>query len=326
VLVHGSGVGQRNETVTLVFPNYMVENIPFKSPCDTSYVMASVFTQLAEDLASRGFAVLRYDKRNCVKQSNVPGCSYDLCPIDGPRTPTCVDLRTLTVTDFVIDASNAVKFLQDNYPAIDKNDMTVIGHSQGCSVVPYVADQVSGVKRAIQLAGIGIPIDDVFMGQLESTIVSYSTGLGICKATGGNKIIIDFLTDGVTISSLILQESELEFPRIKSGYYNRTDLVRIGGLTSAGFWEDWLNWGKFNELFGIMDSLAKKAIPVLSINSPSDAQVWAQFYQPLHAFVIPMPGSQVKIIPGLTHILTPAALTNNKIDSRVIDAITAFMM
>lgn len=111
---------------------------------------------------------MRYDKRPCVVQSHVPGCTYELCPIesDSPQDG-CVDLRKLSVTDFVLDAANAVRvpndhatpgshfiqFLHKNFPNIDSADTTLIGHSQGCSVVPYVAQQVSGVTKIIQLAG-----------------------------------------------------------------------------------------------------------------------------------------------------------------------------
>lgn len=104
------------------------------------------------NLTRSRFAVLRYDKRNCLKQSGIPGCKYDLC--DERISTNCVNLVKLSVTDFVVDAVNAVKHLQANWPSIDANDITLIGHSQGCSVVPYAALQVPGVKRIVQLAGI----------------------------------------------------------------------------------------------------------------------------------------------------------------------------
>eukprot|EP01126_Amoeba_proteus_P008899 TRINITY_DN1337_c0_g1_i22.p2 TRINITY_DN1337_c0_g1~~TRINITY_DN1337_c0_g1_i22.p2 ORF type:complete len:137 (+),score=19.23 TRINITY_DN1337_c0_g1_i22:347-757(+) len=107
------------------------------------------------------YAVLRYDKRGCVKESRVAGCSYELCPLDGSSDDgSCVNLPKLSVNDFVTDASNAVKYLQRNWPSIDPHDITLIGHSQGCSVVPYVAKQVSGVKRIIQLAGTNLQLSE----------------------------------------------------------------------------------------------------------------------------------------------------------------------
>jgi hypothetical protein len=94
---------------------------------------------------------LRYDKRNCLAVSGIPGCHYALC--NKPGQKNCVEFDQLTVTDFAADAANAVQYLQQNWPSIDKDDITVIGHSQGCTVAPYVANAVSGVKRVVQLAG-----------------------------------------------------------------------------------------------------------------------------------------------------------------------------
>jgi len=324
VLVHGSGPSQRNETIRLIFPNFMVDaGVAKPSNCNTEYVISDVFTQIAENLAANGFAVLRYDKRNCLRVSGIPGCHYELC--NRPGQDNCVDFLQLSVNDFVTDASNAVKYLQKNWPSIDKDDITVIGHSQGCSAAPYVANQVAGVKRVVQLAGIGVPIDEVLIGQLGTTISSYSTGLGICKATNGPKAIIDYYSSGISGTATFLQQCETEFPKIRAGYYNRTDLVQIGGTTPAGFWIDWLKWGDIGELWKTMSSLSTKGVKVLAINSPSDQQVWQQFYQPLHAFVQSIPNSEIHVIPGLTHLLTPSTLANNRIDSRVLNYIVSFL-
>lgn len=130
--------------------------------------------------------MLRYDKRNCVKQSGIPGCSYNLC-VAG-NTQNCLELDKISVTDFVTDAANAVRYLQASWPSINAEDISLIGHSQGCSVVPYAATQVPGVQRIVQLAGrgyanvdlfdsgIGIPIDQVMVGQVEGMVSSFSTG------------------------------------------------------------------------------------------------------------------------------------------------------
>jgi hypothetical protein len=74
-----------------------------------------------------------------------------------------------------------------------------------------------------------------------------------------------------------------------------------------------------------MSALATKGVKVMAINSPSDQQVWQQFYQPLHAFVQLIPNSEVHVIPGLTHILTPSTLANNLVDPRVLDYLVSFL-
>eukprot|EP01127_Copromyxa_protea_P024186 TRINITY_DN9390_c0_g1_i1.p1 TRINITY_DN9390_c0_g1~~TRINITY_DN9390_c0_g1_i1.p1 ORF type:complete len:391 (+),score=76.43 TRINITY_DN9390_c0_g1_i1:27-1175(+) len=325
VLVHGSGPSQRNESITLVFPNYMVDPNTFNlESCGTVFVSSQVFTQVAEHLASEGFAVLRYDKRNCLKLSGVPGCSYELC---GPGvTENCVIFNQLTVTDFVTDAVNAAKYLQETWaPKIDPEDLTFIGHSQGSSVIPYAATQVSGVKRVVHLAGVGIPIDEVMVGQLEATTTGYSTGLGICKATNGPQSTITYLTNVISVSTANLEQCNDQFPKIRAGDYNRTDTVQVGGVAPAGFWMDWLKWGSFAEKWRAMSELGTKGIRALAINSPSDQQVWQQFYQPLHAFVKQIPNSKVLVVPGLTHALTPSNLSSNQVSQTVLEAIVEFL-
>lgn len=74
-----------------------------------------------------------------------------------------------------------------------------------------------------------------------------------------------------------------------------------------------------------MSAVGKKGIKVLAINSPSDQQVWPQFYQALHAFVLSVPHSETHIVPGLTHALTPASFSSNRIDSRVIETTARFL-
>jgi len=336
VLVAGSGPGQRNESAVGAYPNWLAEGLPSGLPaCGVLVVRVSIFTEIAEALASAGYAVLRYDKRSCVKQSQIPGCNYDLCPIndDEPADKqsqnvpgACVDLRLLSVTDFAIDAANAVQFLRNNYPSIDKTDITLIGHSQGCSVVPNAAALVgAGVKRIIQLAGIGITIDSVLIAQAEVLSDTFASGEKICNWTGGNPQIGAFFTQEKEATEILLEQAATEFPKIVAGDYKRTDWVRIGGLLSAGFWMDWIAWGDFGAIYNTTLALSKQGVQFLSVNSPSDGQVWPQFYSDLHAVTYAIPTGQVKIIPGLTHLLTPASLTTNEVDQRVIDAIIHFL-
>lgn len=139
-------------------------------------------------------------------------------------------------------------------------------------------------------------------------------------------------------SITLLTYCKVEFPKLKAGVYNRTDLIKIVGEMPAGFWLDWLKWGEFSEvlsseaasthtdqLWTTMSALGKRGIKVLAVNSPSDQQVWAQFYQPLHVFVLTLPNSETQVIPGLTHALTPANFSSTQIDKRVIEAVAKFL-
>lgn len=121
VLVHGSGPLDRDETVG---PN-------------------KVFKDLAWGLASRGIAVLRYDKRSLV-----------------------VRMDTGTVKDEVIDDAVAAVQLLAAYPVVDKNRIFVLGHSLGGMLAPRIAEASSEVDGIIILAGTTRPLEDVIVEQI----------------------------------------------------------------------------------------------------------------------------------------------------------------
>src|SRR5262249_29401225 len=109
VLVQGSGPNDRDET--------LFGNKPFKD--------------LALGLASRGVAVLRYDKRTKVYQAKLAG------------------VPGLTVTEEVVeDALAAVKTLRAQ-PRIDPARVFVLGHSLGGMLIPRIAARPASLTRPI---------------------------------------------------------------------------------------------------------------------------------------------------------------------------------
>jgi fermentation-respiration switch protein FrsA (DUF1100 family) len=112
VLVHGSGPNDRDATIAA--------NKPFRD--------------LAEGLASRGVAVLRYDKRTF---------------------PVSID------EEVVLDAIVAVHLLKAR-PEIDPDRVFVLGHSLGALLAPEIAVRSAPVAGAILLAPPGrAPWDSV---------------------------------------------------------------------------------------------------------------------------------------------------------------------
>lgn len=122
VIVHGSGSVDRDGTVGV----------------------NRVYRDLAWGLASRGVAVLRYDKRTYV--TNVP-------PAD--RT-----LERVTVADAV----SAVDRLAD-VPAVDPARRVVVGHSLGAAATPRLLDRTDAVAGVL-LAAHARPITEVVLDQL----------------------------------------------------------------------------------------------------------------------------------------------------------------
>jgi uncharacterized protein len=112
VLVAGSGPVDRNATVA---------GIP-------------IFTQLAAQLAERGFLVLRYDKRG-LGQS-------------GGRT------EVATLDDYADDLVSVFRWLRGRRD-VDRNRIAVVGHSEGAAVAMIAADRDRRISRVVLVAGMG---------------------------------------------------------------------------------------------------------------------------------------------------------------------------
>lgn len=128
VLVHGSGPGDRDETIGA--------NAPFRD--------------LAWGLASRGIAVLRYEKRT-------RACSAKLAT---------TDLTKFTVREEAIDdAVSAVAQLRKT-PGLDPKRIFVLGHSLGGTIAPRIGLADPQVAGLIVLAGSTRPLEDLMVEQV----------------------------------------------------------------------------------------------------------------------------------------------------------------
>src|SRR5258708_904120 len=127
LLVHGSGPGDRDETLP--------PNKPFRD--------------LAWGLASQGIAVLRYEKRTKVYAASL-GSERD----------------TFTVKEEVIDdALEAVALLRSR-PEIDAQQIFVLGHSLGGYMAPRIGEASPEIRGLIILAGSARPFEDVILDQM----------------------------------------------------------------------------------------------------------------------------------------------------------------
>ncbi|MGH9763920.1 MAG: alpha/beta fold hydrolase, partial [Blastocatellia bacterium] len=130
VLVHGSGPNDRDESLG--------PNKPFRD--------------IAWGLASKGIAVLRYDKRSKVFGSRL------------------ASIKGFTVKDETIDDALAAVALLRQTPGIDANRVFVLGHSLGGMVAPRVAAQDDRIAGLVILAGSTRPVEQLLVDQLEYLI------------------------------------------------------------------------------------------------------------------------------------------------------------
>lgn len=130
------------------FPAVVLVHGPGPNDRDESFFGTRIFADIAEGLASRGIAVLRYDKRTKV---------YGERMSDLPFT-----LKEETSEDAVRALS-----LVRRQPEVDPTRVFVLGHSLGGYAVPRIARQDGKLAGAMVLAGNARPIEDVSIAQTE---------------------------------------------------------------------------------------------------------------------------------------------------------------
>lgn len=124
VLVHGSGPHDRDESVG--------PNKPFRD--------------LAWGLASRGIAVLRYDKRTRVH---------------GPKLGSRITVHEETIED-ALAAAQTLRGLSE----IDAGRLIVLGHSLGGMLVPRIGAHDPNIAGFIVMAGPNRPFEDLLLEQV----------------------------------------------------------------------------------------------------------------------------------------------------------------
>ena len=124
VLVHGSGPNDADETIG--------PNKPFRD--------------LAEGLAARGIATLRYDKRTRVS-----------------ATPPVTNFEDETIDD----ALSALK-LARTQPGVDPKRVFLLGHSLGGYLAPHIASRDAALRGVILMAGNNRAARDLVLDQVRT--------------------------------------------------------------------------------------------------------------------------------------------------------------
>jgi len=130
------------------FPAVVLVHGPGPNDRDESIFAVRIFADIAEGLASRGIAVLRYDKRTRVY---------------GPR----MSEMAFTLQQETIEDAVRALALTRHQPEVDPSRVFVLGHSLGGYAVPRIARQDGKLAGAIVLAGNARHIEDVSLAQTE---------------------------------------------------------------------------------------------------------------------------------------------------------------
>lgn len=138
VIIPGSGQNDKDGTLTLSGGN---------SKCLYPNLEDSTLTpykDLAFNLSDSGFAVLRYDELTI----SCPGFS-----------------GALSYDQLWLPANSALDYLKTRSD-VDTTQFIIIGHSEGSTIMPYIASKRNDIKAMISIGGARTPFDSILEKQL----------------------------------------------------------------------------------------------------------------------------------------------------------------
>jgi dienelactone hydrolase len=240
ILVHGSGPNDRDETIG--------PNKPFRD--------------LAWGLASRGVAVLRYDKRTKIHAERL-------------ASSLATSADTFTVQEETVDdAAAAVEYLK-GVEEIDVTRIFVLGHSLGGMLVPRIAEARKDVAGFIVLAGSTRPLEDIMVEQL-----TYLAGL-----------------DGEVSDNekSMLEKTKSDGERIKDPDLDKAGPAEMLLGAPAGYWLDLRGYDPPQEAKRI-------TVPILILQGERDYQVTMTDFQRWTAALGSRDDVTFKSYPSLNHL------------------------
>ncbi|MBA4251769.1 MAG: alpha/beta hydrolase [Chlorobiaceae bacterium] len=213
-----------------------------------------IFMVIADYLTRNGIAVLRFDDRGVGKSTGT--------------------FKGATSFDFANDVSAAVEFLKTK-EMIDKNNIGLIGHSEGGLIAPIVGTKRDDLAFLILLAGTGLRGDSILL--LQSELIARKSGESesmIKKSNDANRKFYSLIiseTDSIKLKSETLKYLD--------GYKNT---LTEGELKRIGDWDQFVKrildtildeWFKTFVRTDPKDFLTKIKIPVLALIGEHDLQV-----------------------------------------------------
>jgi len=252
-----------------------------------------------------------------------------LCTTEGQQN--CFNASNLEYSDFVDDAANAVAMLRSRTD-IDGDDLTIVGHSQGCNLAPYIADTVTASK-VLLLMGFGSDLTGTSLRQGNQIVVRDTDILNesICtrETTVGSEIM-----DGAEKSLALMKQTLKVMTPIwdewRAGVNPFPPHINVNcGPFGDGPSQWWFESFQYSNPTKYSAELSKffgrEGTRLLAINSPTDLNVAPADYLPLQAMLAKHSAATHKTLPDLTHLLSPADLTSANVSSSVLSLLGDFM-
>lgn len=243
------------------------------------------FLVLSDYLTKLGIAVLRFDDRGVGKSTG--------------------DYKSATSKDFATDVLAGIEYLKTRIE-VTKNEIGLIGHSEGGLIAPMVAVKSKDVAFIVLMAGPGLPGDQILLKQ--SALISKAGGESdeeIKKSDEINKKIYDIIKNE---SDSI--KAHQEITTIFKNFYNslneeekkeagdeNTALQMLSRVESP--------WFKLFLRYDPRPTLEKVTCPVLAINGEKDLQVPPKENLAGIKEALTKGGNKnyrIELLPGLNHL------------------------
>lgn len=220
----------------------------------------NIYKDLAEEMGRWGYASLRYDKRGI-----------------GESEGNSVEVG---MWDLVKDAEAAVTFLE-NHPKIDKEQIFILGHSEG-GILSLAVNQTKNVKGLILMAGGGENLREAIQWQrniAKKSILERPGFKGALLRLIGVPNKINKQTDKFLDTVIESQENVIRYQFQKRG----------------------TNWFKEHFAFSVEDALSQTHCPVLAINGELDVQSNPVTLKNIKTLV--KGDCEIHLIPNVNHML-----------------------
>jgi len=224
---------------------------------DETFMGHKPFLVLADHLTKQGIGVLRFDDRG-----------------QGASTG---DFGRATTEDFSKDVLSAIAYLKTR-KEVDKNNIGLIGHSEGGIIAPLAANNTNDVAFIVLLASTGISGAELSVMQ-SKTLRQFPVKDEKAYEENARKAI------AIVTSSKSEQEIKTEL----TAHYNafiRPILkdLNVPEKNINAFIDNQVNtsikpWSRYFLQYNPADEIEKLQIPVLSLNGSKDTQVNAKINQ-----------------------------------------------
>jgi uncharacterized protein len=228
----------------------------------------NIFKELSDVVAAEGFASIRYDKRGV-------GASKG-------------DFYETGVRDLIDDALAVVEFAK-KHPNIDRENVIILGHSEGSILAPFVNEKVP-IDGIILLAGTAEPLADTMTWQREEIINDVKSVKGF---------------QGWLLRLLKVDKkiTKMNDDLLKALLASDEPVIKYKGKKINA------KWNREHIQFDVSQPLQKITCPVLAITGTKDVNVKVSDLDKIKTLV--QGECETHIIQDMTHLLRSTDVENS---------------